>query len=173
MRSLFSRIEVAMQVKALSLHQPWATLIACGAKQIETRSWTTQHRGLVAIHATQQSPRAAMECALQEPCLGALRAAGFDTPEELPRGCVVALCRLVACTAISQPPPYPESAFGEYTPGRFAWYLDDIWSLPRPLPARGAQGLWSCELPEALIEARAAAVTRPQFGRAAGYPAYR
>jgi hypothetical protein len=34
-------------MKALTLHQPWATLVALGAKQIETRSWPTRHRGLV------------------------------------------------------------------------------------------------------------------------------
>jgi hypothetical protein len=38
-------------VKALTLWQPWATLIAEGVKTIETRSWATSHRGPVAIHA--------------------------------------------------------------------------------------------------------------------------
>jgi hypothetical protein len=38
-------------MKALTLHQPWATLIALGAKQYETRSWGTDYRGPLAIHA--------------------------------------------------------------------------------------------------------------------------
>ena len=38
-------------MKALSLRQPWATLVAIGAKQIETRSWSTAYRGTIAIHA--------------------------------------------------------------------------------------------------------------------------
>jgi len=40
-------------MKALTLTQPWATLIACGAKRIETRSWATDFRGRIAIHAAK------------------------------------------------------------------------------------------------------------------------
>lgn len=38
-------------MKALTLWQPWASLIAVGAKTIETRSWSTTYRGPLAIHA--------------------------------------------------------------------------------------------------------------------------
>jgi hypothetical protein len=38
-------------VKALTIRQPWATLIALGVKMIETRSWRTNYRGPIAIHA--------------------------------------------------------------------------------------------------------------------------
>lgn len=38
-------------MKALTIHQPWAQLIALGAKTIETRSWSTRYRGPIAIHA--------------------------------------------------------------------------------------------------------------------------
>ena len=38
-------------MKALTLYQPWATLVAIGAKKIETRSWSTPYRGPLAIHA--------------------------------------------------------------------------------------------------------------------------
>ena len=33
-------------MKALCLHQPWAYLVAIGAKRYETRSWKTRYRGL-------------------------------------------------------------------------------------------------------------------------------
>ncbi len=38
-------------MKAITIWQPWASLIACGAKQYETRSWATSYRGPIAIHA--------------------------------------------------------------------------------------------------------------------------
>lgn len=38
-------------MKTLTIRQPWASLIALGAKTIETRSWTTNYRGPIAIHA--------------------------------------------------------------------------------------------------------------------------
>jgi activating signal cointegrator 1 len=41
-------------VKALTLTQPWASLVAIGAKQIETRTWSTRYRGRVAIHAARR-----------------------------------------------------------------------------------------------------------------------
>ena len=46
-------------MKALSLHQPWAWLVATGQKHYETRSWGTPYRGPLAIHAgkEQEIPR--------------------------------------------------------------------------------------------------------------------
>lgn len=43
-------------MKALSLWQPWATLIAIGAKQWETRGWRTAYRGPLAICSTVNLP---------------------------------------------------------------------------------------------------------------------
>ncbi len=40
-------------MKVLTLHQPWASLVALGVKTIETRSWSTQYRGPLAIHAAK------------------------------------------------------------------------------------------------------------------------
>lgn len=40
-------------MKAITILQPWASLIACAAKQIETRSWVTQYRGPIAIHVAK------------------------------------------------------------------------------------------------------------------------
>ncbi|MFV0399180.1 MAG: ASCH domain-containing protein [Oscillospiraceae bacterium] len=38
-------------MKAITIWQPWASLLACGAKKYETRSWVTSYRGPIAIHA--------------------------------------------------------------------------------------------------------------------------
>ena len=43
-------------MKVLTLTQPWATLVAIGAKRIETRSWSTKYRGPLAIHAAKGFP---------------------------------------------------------------------------------------------------------------------
>lgn len=42
-------------MKALTIWQPWATLLACGVKQYETRSWATKYRGPIAIHAAKKN----------------------------------------------------------------------------------------------------------------------
>lgn len=47
-------------MRALTLHQPWASLIAVGAKSIETRSWRTNYRGPLAIHAGKRVPSSSL-----------------------------------------------------------------------------------------------------------------
>ncbi len=80
-------------MKAITLWQPWATLVAIGAKRFETRSWSTHYRGPLAIHAAKTSrdiKRYRGRPKIEE----ALARAGcsFDT---LPRGVVVCAARLV------------------------------------------------------------------------------
>jgi hypothetical protein len=41
-------------MKALSIKQPWAALIAHGIKDIENRTWKTKFRGKIYIHASGQ-----------------------------------------------------------------------------------------------------------------------
>lgn len=52
---------MAPAVKALTLHQPYASLVACGVKTIETRSWRTNYRGRIAIHAAAREPAHRMD----------------------------------------------------------------------------------------------------------------
>ena len=40
-------------IKALSVRQPWAWLLANGHKNVENRSWPTSHRGDTLIHASK------------------------------------------------------------------------------------------------------------------------
>lgn len=49
-------------MKALTLWQPWAALVAAGVKTIETRSWGTDYRGPLAIHASAKKVPAGLEC---------------------------------------------------------------------------------------------------------------
>lgn len=91
-------------MKALSLWQPWATLIATGAKRIETRSWYTPYRGPLAIHAAKKRSRELDQlCVNSPPFERALKASGNLVEEgdrlalTLPIGAIVATARLVAC----------------------------------------------------------------------------
>lgn len=43
-------------IRTLTLWQPWASLVALGVKTIETRSWSTRHRGPLYIHAAARHP---------------------------------------------------------------------------------------------------------------------
>jgi hypothetical protein len=43
-------------MRCITIYQPWASLLACGAKKYETRSWPTKYRGPIAIHAAAKRP---------------------------------------------------------------------------------------------------------------------
>jgi activating signal cointegrator 1 len=147
-------------VKALSLTQPWASLVAIGAKRIETRSWSTSYRGRVAIHASKGFPRYAKDLMWQEPFLGCLREAGIvrfniflgvagEGEANMPVGAVIATAALSDVWEIKRPGDADrwglskqEIAFGDYGVGRYAWFLRDIEPLADPEPAKGALGLW-------------------------------
>lgn len=133
-------------MKALSLWQPWATLVALGEKRIETRSWSTQHRGLLAIHATKQFPREAQELAQTPPFIYVLNAADYLHVKQLPTGVILAICELVDCVPTDQARGYiskQEKAFGDYSNGRWAWLLSNIVALPEPILCPGHQRLWN------------------------------
>lgn len=70
-------------MKALSLMEPWAALIAAGVKSIETRSWRTAYRGPLYIHAfrakvDQKDPHIQRlpPCCRREACTRGLWCAG-------------------------------------------------------------------------------------------------
>lgn len=134
-------------IMALSLWQPWATLMAIGAKHYETRSWPTRYRGPLAIHASLRLKPDQVVLFVQEPFRSVLHAAGISLPSQLPSGAFVATGRLVNCIRTEEIDARlsdQERAFGDYTPGRWAWILADIHLLSTPVPARGQQGLWDC-----------------------------
>lgn len=150
-------------MKALSLWQPWATLVAIGAKQCETRSWETLYRGPIAIHAAKKWSRDLIDICRTEPFRSVIEpmrpnmggAFYFDDalPMILPRGVIVATAYLVQCVRIdaSTTPSDPtERAFGDYTPGRFRWNLENIQPLSEPIPFVGRQGLF--DIPDSILQ---------------------
>lgn len=137
-------------MKALTIIQPWATLVATGAKKIETRSWKTDYRGPLAIHAAKGFPKWARNTCYWEPFQQALAQAGITDPDQLPRGVVISVCTLIECQRIKSDnlPDASERFFGDYRSGRYAWILRDVRPVIPPIPARGAQGLWEIEIEE-------------------------
>ena len=146
-----------MLIPALTLRQPWASLVALGAKRIETRSWRTSYRGWLAIHAGMTLPAADRLLCEQEPFRAALlRDTTLDLTRplaaQLPRGCVLAVAWLDSCLPMKNIdlPDEPERSFGDYAPGRYAWYLSRVCRLTPPVPAQGRLGLWRIELSPAM-----------------------
>lgn len=144
-------------MKAITILQPWATLIAVGEKKFETRSWSTKHRGQIAIHAGKKIDKEACEV----PEIKAALARNGYTANNLPTGAVVAIAELKECFKVMRDvlggvvilqantrtthftTLDKEFSFGWYDSGRYAWELRDVQRLPEPIQAKGQQGLWN------------------------------
>lgn len=149
-----------LPARALSLHQPWASLFALGEKDFETRSWQTRWRGVVYCHASRAKPNAE---AMRNPAIvAALARHGYHGAASLPTGCILASAELTGCAVIHQATgayvgpetrildlpagrhivSATEKAFGDYRPGRFAWHFRGRRQLFAPVDVGGRQGLW-------------------------------
>lgn len=142
-------------MKTLSLWQPWASAIALGHKQIETRGWGTPYRGPIAIHAARTTVEGRREVVgdleLWREVLGVRGAHGVVAAfEALPFGAVVAIADLIDVVPVDGLVDLApkEFALGDYRHGigRFAWLLDCVRPLPKPIPMRGRQGLFEVQL---------------------------
>lgn len=144
-------------VRVLSLHQPWASLVALGVKTIETRSWSTQYRGHLLIHAAKRRPNFAVMKALigdNAKAWNAWYSAGLVSDDgetdHMPFGAVVASCRLVNCIPIiademlglfdNDPTEWPEPGVNwcaSVSEKQYSRNDVDIWRLV------GADHLWA------------------------------
>ncbi len=151
---LFTALLQRDTVKTLSFTDPWGTLVALGAKRIETRSWTTMWRGPVAIHIARRLPDD-LETLCQQPHFHEVLATDYshDNQWHFPTGHIIAIVHLdeVQRTEHVQPTEQ-ERAFGNFAAGRYAWQFGTVYHLPQPVPARGSLGLWDWQPPLAFWE---------------------
>lgn len=134
--------------KIITLWQPWATLLAAGVKQYETRPSHTSWRGTYLIHAAKVMPTWVKRLCLDEPFLTALIDLGFGEVSELPLGAIVGSFRVDYCMSTDQAKPMIEAfsdteiAFGDYSPGRWAWKAKDVRIAKTPISCSGGQGYY-------------------------------
>ncbi len=153
-------------MKALSLWQPWASAVVYGVKRNETRSWSTRHRGWVAICAAKrrtQAEREAFEDILSDSpesraAFGDQLALDYDL---LPRGQILGYGYLASVfPSAGFEVSTLEDAWGDYEPGRFVWCFHEIWRLATPLPCVGRQGLFELAVPDDFFRLQAEKVGR-------------
>lgn len=113
----------SVRVRALSIKQPWASMIARGEKTVEVRSWRTPYRGRLLIVASRR------------PAMG-------------PAGCALAVADLVDCRPMV--PSDEGAACGPVAPHSFAWILREVRPI-NPFPVRGRLGLYFVNVPAAVL----------------------
>lgn len=122
-------------MKAITLWQPWAWLIARGDKRVENRSWRPPQSLIgqrIAVHAGKRVDKSA---------IAHLRDLGIALPAAYPLGMVVATATLREARRIER---IPRGELTLWHSGPWCWELEDVEAL-RPEPAMGHQGLWNWE----------------------------
>lgn len=115
----------AAPIRALTIRQPWATLIIAGIKDVENRSWSTRYRGPLAVHAAANPDR--------QPAATAARAHAPDGTEFPPR-LVLGVVQLVDVVS--------DSTSMWAADGLYHWVLADPVRFDTPVTAFGRLGLW-------------------------------
>ena len=128
-------------MRVLSLREPFASLIAFDIKNIETRSFRTNYRGELYIHASLTKPKK------DDDRINLL--IGMLPNKQLEHGNIIAKCKLVDCIYMDEAfirimkKNKIESFCGHYEIGRYAWVLEDIEILKEKIPAKGQLGIWN------------------------------
>lgn len=147
-------------MKVISLWQPWATLVAWGLKEYETRHWWTSYRGPLVIHAAKRKMTRDDQALWSH--LHLLAPEIMQQIDDIPYGAIVAIANLNDCRMMVQSlrestdfereckfsieaQTELERLVGNWQPGRYAWQLGQVQGLANPIPLRGQQGLWTPE----------------------------
>lgn len=151
---------------AITLWQPWASLVARGIKRFEARHWPPPARLVgrrIAIHAAARRVPRDFDPALAQAVSEAL--GDLDWPHVLPFGAVVCSAVLAGAYRIggrrtagradvdaAVPGSAPLAAiaidsFGDYSRGRWAWALASVERIDPAVPAKGRQGWWRWPAP--------------------------
>ena len=128
-------------MKAFTVYQPYAHAIVAGVKHYETRPRRTHIRGRVAVHAGRLDEVQATKHLTNGEFWAVLEAAGGGG--NLPRGAVIGTVEIVDCVPVEElvdSLDNRERLLGDYSPGRFAWVLQNPVMFKTPIPPAGNKG---------------------------------
>ncbi len=114
-------------MKAISIRQPWVALILNGSKDVENRSWPTNIRGRVYVHAGKQVDRQALSTIN--------RSFSFRMPEDL--GAIVGSVEIVDCVTESDSPWFT---------GPYGFVLANPVKFENPIPCKGQLRFFNVEV---------------------------
>lgn len=114
-----SFIEAVANIKAISLKQPWASLVASGKKTIETRKWITTYRGDLVI------------CSSKKPSIE-------------PAGCALCVVELYKIEPMKK--SHEKKACIKVYPGAYSWFLRNVRPLKKITPVKGRLGIFDLDL---------------------------
>jgi hypothetical protein len=122
-------------MKVLTLKQPWATLVAEGIKQYEFRSWKTNYRGKILIHAGSS---------IEKQELNRFKELNLEYPSKK----IIAEAELVDCLPLDDELNKKiisenNIAYGNKERTGYAWVLKNIKKIDSNKEIKGQLGLWN------------------------------
>lgn len=128
-------------MKAITIKQPWASLIVEGIKDIENRTWPTKFRGRVLIHASVQP----VKC-LPSNLLNPLQYAQVFTANKLsalngPNGAIIGSVEIVDCV-INHSSVWAIKTEDFHIKKCYNWVLANPIQFPEPIPVKGKLSFW-------------------------------
>ena len=138
-----------MEIKVLSLIEPWGTLIKDKKKFIETRSWKTDYRGDLFIHTSKRKINMFDD--------SIIRVSHLFKKEDLQYGKILCKCSLVDCVFMDNGfiekilENEQEYLCGFYEYGRYAWIIENIEQI-KPIETNGQLRLWNYEADNIIFE---------------------
>lgn len=131
-------------MRALTICQPYATLIVSGAKRVENRTWPTKYRGRIYVHAGKSRDWLSIK-----DVDGVDYCAHTQRPvAELPFGAVIGIATLIDCLPVEairagdHDRQYPWIREHDHTKGPWCWVFAENPQALDPVPMRGAQGFF-------------------------------
>jgi hypothetical protein len=118
-------------MKALSIRQPWAWLIVNGYKDIENRTWSTDFRGRVYVHAGRKIKSGDFPEQRDY-----IEQSGIFLPEEPPLGAIVGEVIINDCVDTSSSPWFC---------GPYGFILSSPLAYTDPIPYRGQLGFFQVD----------------------------
>ncbi|MEK6418463.1 MAG: ASCH domain-containing protein [Burkholderia gladioli] len=131
-------------MKAISIRQPWAWLIAAGLKDIENRTWRTSYRGPILIHAAKGMTRDEYEDVdfwLSDEGF----AITLPARETLHRGGIIGVAELVNCFE------WGVGASPWHMPGQYGFKLENFRALPSFVPYKGRLGIFEVQADHMIV----------------------
>ncbi len=126
-------------MKALTIKQPWASLIMQGIKKYEFRSWQTKYRGDILIHSSKQVDKEAMK-------------KYSKYLNSAPTGVILGVVTITDCIKKSE--EFKQILLNEkcdvYTKSSFesnyGWKIENVRVFDTPIKAKGNLGLWNYDI---------------------------
>jgi ASCH domain len=122
-------------IKALSVRQPWASLIVAGVKNIENRSWRPHYRGRLYIHAGRRAHKASIR---ELPARNAHVIAYDAFADDLDNYGLIGSVKLIDCVQNADSP--------WAIPGLWHWIFENPVAFDTPVVCPGRLGLFDVQV---------------------------